>query len=55
MNCPIDQMNCPIDFVITSECEWCNEEFADYELTDTQIGRLCSKCIVAIKSRGEEI
>lgn len=48
-------MNCPTDVGTTPECEWCNEEFEESELTDTQIGRLCSQCIAAIKSRGEEI
>jgi len=40
---------------IMSKCEWCNEEFEESELTDTQIGKVCSQCIAAIKSRGEEV
>lgn len=45
----------PSDIGITPECEWCNEEFEESELTDTKIGRLCRQCIAAIRSRGEEI
>lgn len=45
----------PSDIGLNPECEWCGEEYEESELSETKIGKLCSQCIAAIKSRGEEI
>lgn len=37
------------------ECEWCHNEFEWSELIPTDLGRLCSRCIDAIRSRGEYV
>lgn len=37
------------------ECEWCNNEFERSELIPTDLGMLCSRCIDAIRSRGEYV
>ena len=37
------------------ECTWCKEEYEVSDLTQTDIGLLCDKCIRAIKSRGEDL
>lgn len=34
-------------------CNWCSEE--DEELYRTDLGYLCGTCILAIRSRGEEV
>lgn len=36
-------------------CDWCNNEFEECDLTETNFGLLCDCCIRAIQSRGEEI
>ena len=36
-------------------CDWCNNEFEEYELTKTSLGYLCDCCIRAIESRGESV
>jgi len=45
----------PLDIGILPECAWCKEEFEESELTETALGKLCSKCIAAIKSCGKEL
>lgn len=35
------------------ECDWCHDLFLLSELKDTDLGRLCDRCIADIKSRGE--
>ena len=37
------------------QCEWCEEEYESSELKETNIGKLCPRCIDAILSRGEEL
>ena len=39
----------------TTECEWCHELYENSELIKTDLGMLCSQCIQAIRSRGEEV
>lgn len=34
-------------------CEWCNLEFEADQLIPTDLGMLCSRCIDAIRSRGD--
>lgn len=38
-----------------AECEWCHELFDKSELLDTDLGHICSTCVTAIRSRGEEV
>lgn len=37
------------------KCEWCDNEFERSELIPTDLGKLCSRCIDAIRSRGEYV
>lgn len=37
------------------KCEWCENEFERSELIPTDLGKLCSRCIDAIRSRGEYV
>ena len=37
------------------KCSWCENEYEEYELKETNLGLLCDGCIRAIKSRGEDI
>ena len=39
----------------TEECEWCHELYESSELVKTDLGTLCSQCVQAIRSRGEEV
>ena len=36
-------------------CNWCENDFDKSELTKTDLGMLCDRCIAAIRSRGEEV
>ena len=36
-------------------CEWCNGTFGVSELVKTDLGMLCEGCIMAIRSRGEDV
>lgn len=36
-------------------CDWCELEFDESQLTKTDLGMLCDRCIAAIRSRGEEV
>ena len=36
-------------------CEWCNGTFGVSELVKTDLGMLCERCIMAIRSRGEDV
>jgi len=37
-------------------CEWCNiDDFEPDQLRRTDMGRLCDRCIAAIRSRGEDL
>jgi hypothetical protein len=38
-----------------TECAWCEEEFDNSDLRNTDIGMLCDNCIAAIRSRGEQV
>ena len=38
-----------------TECSWCEEEYEESELKQTNLGLLCSNCIDAIRSRGEKV
>ncbi len=42
-----------IDKVVV--CDWCGLDFDDGQLTKTDLGMLCDRCIAAIRSRGEEV
>lgn len=37
------------------KCEWCEEEFEEEELKNTELGTVCEKCRRAIESRGEKL
>lgn len=37
------------------KCDWCEEYFEESELKNTDLGKLCDRCIAAIRSRGESI
>ena len=41
------------EFEETKICDWCNEEYDITDLTKTNLGYLCDRCIRAITSRGE--
>ena len=43
------------EFEETKICDWCNEEYDITDLTKTDVGYLCDKCIRAITSRGETL
>lgn len=36
-------------------CDWCGEEYEEGYLKNTNCGKLCDRCIAAIRSRGESI
>ena len=36
-------------------CEWCNGTFGISDLVKTDLGMLCERCIMAIRSRGEDV
>ncbi len=36
-------------------CDWCKNDFLEDQLTDTNLGKLCDRCIQAIRSRGERV
>lgn len=36
-------------------CDWCGEIYEESELKNTDLGKLCDRCIAAIRSRGESI
>lgn len=36
-------------------CDWCGEEYEEGYLKNTDCGKLCDRCIAAIRSRGESI
>ena len=38
-----------------AECKWCGEVYEESELKSTDCGKLCDRCIAAIRSRGESI
>lgn len=40
---------------LENKCFWCENEFEDGELIETNLGLLCEDCIRALKSRGEEV
>ena len=37
------------------KCDWCGEDFDRSEVRQTDLGMLCDGCILAIRSRGEEV
>ena len=37
------------------KCSWCELEFETDQLTPTDLGMLCERCIMAIRSRGEQV
>lgn len=37
------------------KCEWCEEDYEEFDLVETNLGMLCEHCIRAIRSRGEEV
>ena len=41
------------EFEETKTCDWCHEEYDITDLTKTNLGYLCDRCIRAITSRGE--
>ena len=41
------------EFEETKTCDWCHEEHDITDLTKTNLGYLCDRCIRAITSRGE--
>lgn len=43
------------EFEEPEKCTWCEETYESDQLHDTEIGRLCDRCIDAILSRGEHI
>ena len=36
-------------------CDWCKSEMDRSEVRRTDLGMLCDQCILAIRSRGEEV
>ena len=38
-----------------SKCEWCNDEYEDSELYETELGKICFKCMKGLISRGEDV
>jgi hypothetical protein len=37
------------------KCAWCNGEYDSSDLIPTDLGMLCEHCIMAIRSRGEDV
>lgn len=37
------------------KCDWCNGEFDSTDLVPTDLGMLCETCIIAIRSRGDDV
>jgi len=37
------------------KCSWCNGEYDASDLRGTDLGCLCDQCILAIRSRGEDL
>lgn len=40
-----------VDNTTEVTCDWCNELFVRTDLTETELGNLCDKCIAAIESK----
>lgn len=40
-----------VDNTTEVTCDWCNELFVRTDLTETELGNLCGKCIAAIESK----
>lgn len=43
------------DYDDSAFCHWCDEEFPTSDLKETNLGPICSQCLLAIKSRGEKV
>ena len=38
-----------------TECWWCEETFEKEDMCNTNLGLMCSRCVDAIRSRGEKV